>query len=88
MSSSTDDPLIGSRIREYEILEVLGKGGMGAVYRARHAYLEEDRAMKLIQAEAWSTGLFGKQKFSQSCAIRISFSCMNLEFWKTAPSLW
>jgi len=44
-----EDPLIGTRIREYQILEVIGKGGMGAVYRARHIYLDEDRALKMIQ---------------------------------------
>ena len=44
------DSLVGTRIREYEILEVIGKGGMGAVYRARHIYLEEDRAIKVIHS--------------------------------------
>jgi serine/threonine protein kinase len=44
------DPLVGSRIREYEILDVIGKGGMGAVYRARHIYLEEERAIKVIHS--------------------------------------
>ncbi len=48
MTHTRKDPLIGSRIREYEILELLGKGGMGSVYRARHAYLEEERAIKVI----------------------------------------
>lgn len=42
--------LVGTRIREYEILEVMGEGGMGAVYRARHLYLEEERAIKVIQS--------------------------------------
>src|SRR5262245_9363647 len=45
------DKLIGARIREYEIVDLLGKGGMGAVYRARHMYLEEDRAIKVIRAD-------------------------------------
>lgn len=42
---------IGTRIREYEILEKIGHGGMGSVYRARHVYLDEERAIKLIQTQ-------------------------------------
>lgn len=43
------DPWLGKRLREYEILGAIGKGGMGAVYRARHVYLDELRAIKFIQ---------------------------------------
>jgi serine/threonine protein kinase len=42
------DPLIGTRVRDYEILDLIGKGGMGAVYRGRHVYLDEERAIKVI----------------------------------------
>jgi serine/threonine protein kinase len=45
------DQWIGTRIREYEILERIGHGGMGSVYRARHVYLDEQRAIKLIQTQ-------------------------------------
>lgn len=50
MQKDSRDPLLGTRIREYEILEVIGKGGMGAVYRARHTLLDEERAIKVIHA--------------------------------------
>ena len=36
------------RIRDYQILEPLGFGGMGEVYRARHIRLKRDVAIKLI----------------------------------------
>lgn len=42
-------PMKGKMIREYEIQAVLGQGGMGTVYRARHIYLHKDRAIKLIE---------------------------------------
>ncbi len=36
---------------EYEIVNVLGVGGMGEVYRAKHRRLEEHRAIKVMHAE-------------------------------------
>ena len=58
MTHAQKDSLIGTRIREYEVLELLGKGGMGAVYRARHAYLEEERAIKVIQGRRTGESAF------------------------------
>jgi len=54
MAKPEKDPLVGTRVREYEILELIGRGGMGAVYRARHVYLDEERAIKVIQARLTS----------------------------------
>ena len=36
----------------YELVERLGGGGMGAVYRARHRFLARDAAVKLVRPEA------------------------------------
>jgi Tol biopolymer transport system component len=47
-------PLIaGSQLNSYEIVALLGAGGMGEVYRARDAALKRDVAIKVLPAE-WS----------------------------------
>lgn len=38
-------------LRKYEVLEVLGRGGMGVVLRARHLQLNQDVALKFIRPE-------------------------------------
>lgn len=47
--SSGPDPLIGQVLgSKYELLELLGQGGMGAVYRARRRHIGDEVAIKLL----------------------------------------
>ncbi|HQR42924.1 MAG TPA: serine/threonine-protein kinase, partial [Gemmatales bacterium] len=44
-------------ISGYELLSVVGQGGMGQVYRARHLQLQRDVAIKVIRADKISSEL-------------------------------
>jgi len=48
LSSGEDDPLVGTVIGDYWILGLLGRGGMGAVYRAEQVHPHREVALKLI----------------------------------------
>jgi len=66
---SGKDPLVGTRIREYEIITKLGEGGMGDVYKAFHTILKEDRALKVMRRE-----LLGDESF----VARFMYEAKNL----------
>ena len=47
-----EDPLIGSVLDRYEILDCLGEGGLGRVYVVQHVRLERRYALKVPSAKA------------------------------------
>jgi eukaryotic-like serine/threonine-protein kinase len=51
------DPLIGTRIDgRYDVVSVLGEGGMGRIYEVRHAALARSFAMKVLRPELAQDG--------------------------------
>jgi serine/threonine protein kinase len=48
MSSCLDRNLIGSTVTRYAIVDLIGSGGMGQVYRARDSWLQRNVAIKVV----------------------------------------
>jgi serine/threonine-protein kinase len=65
------DELIGKRLREYAILQCVGKGGMARVYKARHVLLDELRAIKLLNPEGPDSIKEFKARFQREAQILV-----------------
>jgi serine/threonine protein kinase/tetratricopeptide (TPR) repeat protein len=67
----------GSRLGPYEIVSLLGKGGMGEVYRARDRRLDRDVAVKVISDEIASDSA-ARARFEREAKAVASLSHPNI----------
>jgi serine/threonine protein kinase len=67
----------GTRLGPYEIVALVGAGGMGEVYRARDARLGRDVAVKILPA-AFSADLERLQRFEQEARAAAALNHSNI----------
>jgi serine/threonine-protein kinase len=68
---------VGSHLGSYEITALLGKGGMGEVYRARDAKLKRDVAIKILPDE-FSRDPDRLGRFQREAEVLASLNHMNI----------
>jgi serine/threonine-protein kinase len=69
--------LAGSSIAQYQVLELLGKGGMGEVWRARDTRLNRDVALKVLP-EAFANSADRLARFQREAQVLASLNHPNI----------
>lgn len=64
----SSEPRVGDSLGRYRLLELLGRGGMGTVFRARDDELERDVAVKVINASLADEGEF-RDRFRREAVV-------------------
>ena len=68
MTDTTTDPHLGRVVAGYRIEELIGRGGMGLVYRAEHLNLARRAAIKLIAPDLAEAAGF-RERFNREARI-------------------
>jgi serine/threonine-protein kinase len=63
------DPLVGTRLGEYEVLEPVGEGGMGVVYRGIHPLIKKQVAIKVLKPVASTDAAHVKRLLAEAEAV-------------------
>lgn len=74
---------VGDIVGDYEIIEKLGAGGMGAVYKARHVISDRIEALKILLPDV-STATDVGDRFMREIKIQASLSHPNIAALHTA----
>jgi sugar lactone lactonase YvrE/predicted Ser/Thr protein kinase len=75
--STSADPSVGSELLGYRLEELLGRGGMGVVFRARDQRLERNVALKLLVPELASDRRF-RERFLRESVLLASLDHPNV----------
>jgi serine/threonine-protein kinase len=77
---------IGSRVGDYEVLEVLGTGGMGRVYKVRNVISDRVEAMKVLLPDLEGDGELA-DRFMREIKVQASLDHPNIAALHTALRL-
>ena len=78
LDSQSLDPMIGRQVRDFRVLERIGRGGMGSVYKAEHLLLREPRALKVMRAELFHALPRAVERFEREARIAVKLRHPNL----------
>jgi serine/threonine protein kinase len=74
---------IGQTVGDYQILSILGRGGMGAVYRVRNTLTDREEAMKVVLPGVGATGELA-DRFLREIRIQASLQHPHIAAIRTA----